>query len=396
VKVGINPETGKEMTRSARRDTQKEALEALQELLNLKSEGKLIAPNKKETLGAYLDRWLEQTVKPKRSASTYRAYKSVVTVHLKPVLGSKPMERVTREEVKAFMAAKAGQKVAMRAATAEKSKQGADRPTLSENMLDNILKVLHAAYEEAIADGRARMNPAHKVEVPNAAPRAEKPNHLTPEQVGKLLNVVQEENHELAPLLLFLFGTGTRINEACGLTWDCLDLGDSPKATIKQQLKRVEGKGLQVVPGTKTSKKGKGDGRRVLHLDPLVAQVLRDLKSKPFIEGPTVNPDPDGVVFRRSYGSRLDDGYVRKELKKLCEMAGVPIITSHKARHTFITTGIHAGRPEYTVKLYVGHGRSDVTSGYIHENEQAARAVASAVRNAYGITEFKIGEESAV
>ena len=57
-------------------------------------------------MGAFLDRWLSEVVKPKNRALTHVAYTSKVELHIKPTLGSVPLVKLTPDNVQALIAAK--------------------------------------------------------------------------------------------------------------------------------------------------------------------------------------------------------------------------------------------------------------------------------------------------
>ncbi len=57
-------------------------------------------------LSAFLDAWLEDSVKPSVRPRTYDSYKSVVSHHLKPSLGSVRLSKLTQQQIMAMMRAK--------------------------------------------------------------------------------------------------------------------------------------------------------------------------------------------------------------------------------------------------------------------------------------------------
>jgi integrase len=55
-------------------------------------------------LGDYLDRWLEDSLKPTVRQRTYDRYESIVRVHIKPTLGKVKLKDLTRAHVKTLYA----------------------------------------------------------------------------------------------------------------------------------------------------------------------------------------------------------------------------------------------------------------------------------------------------
>lgn len=54
-------------------------------------------------VGTFLERWLEDSVKPTVRPWTYRGYEVVVTNHLIPVIGKVRMSKLTPQDVQALM-----------------------------------------------------------------------------------------------------------------------------------------------------------------------------------------------------------------------------------------------------------------------------------------------------
>src|SRR5262249_33547093 len=60
-------------------------------------------PDKRQTLGAFLERWLQDSVKPKVAPRTYTSYRALVRVHLAPELGRVPLEKLTPQRIQTFL-----------------------------------------------------------------------------------------------------------------------------------------------------------------------------------------------------------------------------------------------------------------------------------------------------
>jgi integrase len=60
-------------------------------------------PDKRQTLGAFLDNWLEDSVRPKVAASTLKSYSYLVRVHLAPALGRVTLEKLTPQRIQTFL-----------------------------------------------------------------------------------------------------------------------------------------------------------------------------------------------------------------------------------------------------------------------------------------------------
>ena len=56
-------------------------------------------PHERWTLGAYLDSWLAEVVRPTRAPRTYQGYEAVVRRYLVPVIGHRPLARLSTRDV---------------------------------------------------------------------------------------------------------------------------------------------------------------------------------------------------------------------------------------------------------------------------------------------------------
>lgn len=358
--VGVDPVTGKLQYRGGRAASHAEATEKLRKLHAELLAGRVAAPTK-GTLGKYLDEWVENTIKPNRADSTYRQYRWLIDQHLIPHLGKKKIEDLRRPDVQKLIALKASQTVQPRA----KEAAGAPSAKLSRSTLRLIRAVLHAAYNDAIRDGLASINPASHVELPKAVKQA--PVSLTPEEARKLLDAAAQS--DLPEFWNFLFMTGTRLAEACGIRWQDIDF-DAGTVRISGQLLRTD-KVLAYVAGTKTNQ------IRSLHLVESLLNQLKALKSKQLIDGVS---DPDGIVFLNPYGRRLDPKFVRDRLAELCKAAKVKVISPHKARHTAATLAHAATGDIHAVQKLLGHSQVSLTADlYGHSSSIAQKRVANAL-----------------
>ena len=90
--VGRRPD-GRPDRHKVKAKSRKECLAKLLQLRQELAAGDLADPNR-VTVEAFFTEWLEGTVRVRRRASTYRQYKSLLTAHLLPALGRKPLKAV--------------------------------------------------------------------------------------------------------------------------------------------------------------------------------------------------------------------------------------------------------------------------------------------------------------
>src|SRR5438128_2199553 len=70
--------------------TRREVAQKLNEALRRKQQGVLFGSDRLR-LGAWLEHWLENVVKPEREPTTYEGHEIMVRCHIKPMLGTMPL-----------------------------------------------------------------------------------------------------------------------------------------------------------------------------------------------------------------------------------------------------------------------------------------------------------------
>ena len=98
---------------------------------------------------------------------------------------------------------------------------------LSLSVVDNIHSVIHPAFQMAVRDNVLRINPSDGVmaEIKKKSKNRPEPRHALTivEQRAFLDFLDRPENERWKPLFVTMFGTGCRVGEVIGLTWDDVD-----------------------------------------------------------------------------------------------------------------------------------------------------------------------------
>ena len=152
---------------------------------------------------------------------------------------------------------------------------------------------------------------------------------LRPDEVKRLIAAAPPG--KARSLLLFLYGTGVRINEACTLRWrDCWQrLDGSTQATIT----------------------GKGDKQRVILIPSQVWAQVATLAPHP--------PQPDALVFN------LDRRRAWELVKAAAIAANLPKVSPHWFRHAHAIHSLKGGAPIELVRDSLGHSSIAVTNCYL-------------------------------
>ena len=325
VTVGVNPETGKLISKSVYGRTQKvvrEKLNALQkgeqQAVNPPAAGPGIAseaanePEQKEiTVGEWLDTWLKEYLADVKQGTSIH-YESVIRLHLKPALGDIPLSQLRTPMVQKFY-----------------NKLRAEQR--SPKYIKNIHGVLHRALDMAVRVEYLERNPTRAV------------------------------------------FTGMRVGEIIGLTWDCVDF-EHGVIHIEKQLVQTRVKGQDYVFGT--LKNGK---TRVIAPAPFVMEVLKKHKADQKAQKREMGDLWDegkfpGLVFNHPDGSHYSQPTIWKEFQDILAAAGLEHHRVHDLRHTFAVNSIRAGDDIKTLQENMGHYSAAFTlDRYGHVTETMRR-----------------------
>ena len=158
-------------------------------------------------------------------------------------------------------------------------------------------------------------------------------------------------------LIELLYASGARVEEACTLTLDRLDLAQSQV--------RLEGKG------------GKD---RIVPIGGAAVRVLRsylDVARPTLLSGAraTSVAPTDGIVLRGDRGGPLGTRDARTIIGRLADTAGVGHVTPHTLRHSFATHLLEGGADLRVVQELLGHASLATTQRYTHLSRGRLREV---------------------
>ena len=216
--------------------TRKEGSEKLTEALAQAQKG-IIADTGAMTVGAFIDQWLEDSVRGSVRQSTYQRDESLCRVHIVPALGKKKLKTLNAADVQRFYRAKLDS-------------------GLSSATVHKLHVILHKAIKQAVRWGLAPPNVADDVDAPRIHKEEVRP--LTHEQARELLEPARDD--KLVALYVVAVQSGLRQGELLALRWEDVDL-EARTLQVRRTLTRNGGK-LAVGP-TKTAK-----GRRTVKLHP--------------------------------------------------------------------------------------------------------------------------------
>ncbi|MFK0249746.1 tyrosine-type recombinase/integrase [Amycolatopsis azurea] len=290
-------------------------------------------------LGEYLDYWLEHVVRPNRRPGTYAQCETIVRLYLKPKLGTKRISVLSVGAVQQCL-----------------NTLIATGTSVATTHV--VRKVLSGALTRACREQIITYNVARMAELPPSRAREIQP--WSPEEALTFLRSIG--SHPLYPAFLAILTYGLRRGEVLGLRWEDVNFA-SRNLDIRQQVQRI-GRGILIGP-LKTAA-----SRRTLPLVEAVEAALRIHAQKA-----ASRPEHD-LVFTSQNGTPLDPRNFSRLFTRLCETAGVRVITVHAMRHTTATILKDLGVPDRDAQLIFGHSRITTTQEIYQHGNMRSRRVA--------------------
>lgn len=342
--------------------TKKQAQTWLNKTLTERDAGVAIKPAQ-QTLGEYLDHWLESAAKPRVRPKTFAGYSDMLDRHIRPTLGLRPLSKLTPLEIqRAFHA------------MAERG--------LSARSIEYTRMILKQALKQAISWRLMVFNPCEGVQIPRQERR--EMQALAPDQARKFLAVVRGTQH--GALFELALTTGLRPSEYCALKWDDINF-ERGTLSVVRSIDFQPGGGW-LLEETKTR-----GSRRVVRLLPSVLHALAGHRLRQEEDRKNAGDDwrDEGFVFTNEKGSPVDrHNLANRHFKKILTEAGLPPIRLYDLRHTAATLSLAAGVPVKVVSEMLGHSgvalTLDVYSHVLpHMQEEAVQRVAALLEGENGI-----------
>ena len=337
--------------------TRQEVANKLAKALSSREDG-LVFDAGKQTVGEYLERWLEECVKGTVRASTLDRYKYTIGPHIKPALGRMKLKSLTPAHVRGFYR--------------EKLDAG-----LAPATVHKMHAVLHKALDQAVADGLIPRNAADALKLPRIDREEIAP--LTAEEANRLIEAARGDR--LEALYVLAIHTGLRQGELLALNWKDLDL-EAGTLQVRRTLTRRGGKHFLAEPKTKKS-------RRTVRLTVGAIAALQDHLKRQMEEMDRLGSlyKPGGLVFANEIGGIFNPSNLRnRSFARLLMRAGLSAETRfHDLRHTCATLLLSRNVNPKIVSEMLGHANIAITlDTYSHVlpdmQEKAAKALEEALR----------------
>lgn len=300
------------------------------------------------TVGEFLDQWLEEVVKPSVRPWTLAGYEVHVRLHLKPLIGKVPLDRLTPLHVQQLM-----------------NRRISDG--MKPKSVRSIRGTLRSALSHGVRWGLLSRNVAALVSSPRVEPYEISP--LTPAEAHILLKSLKGDR--LEALYSVALTMGLRQGEALGLTWQHVDL-ELGYVRIAKQLQRIDGQLQLVDPKTPRS-------RRVIAMPATIVNGLREHRARQNAERARAGErwTDSGFVFTGPEGLPLDGSAISKQFHRVLDRAGLPQRRFHDLRHSCATLLLVQGVSPRVVMDVLGHSQIGLTMNtYSHVIPELRREAA--------------------
>ncbi|GAB3339697.1 site-specific integrase [Micromonospora halotolerans] len=322
-------------------------------------------------LADYLPYWLAAYVTDLKP-TTARGYESAVRLHLIPALGTKRLDGLQVQHVKAFM--DDFRRKCLCCTNGLDKIRPADRRCCSvgrccqsypsARQIQFVHAVLRNALQHAMREELVSRNVAKLVRVPS--PRYKVGKGLSVDQVRKIL--AASAGHRLHALYVVAATMGLRRGELVGLRWSDVDL-DEGTLRVQQTVQRVAGQ-LHVLDA-KTE-----DSEAVLPLPEVTWLALLEHQERQQAERAALAEvwEDHGLVFPSERGTPLEPTNLSRSFARLRETAGLPGVRLHDLRHTVVSLLMELGVPPHVVQAIARHADVKITlKVYAHANLDAMR-----------------------
>jgi len=264
---------------------------------------------------------------------------------------------------------------------------------LSSNTLEGINNLVHPVLQLAVDDDLIRKNPSIGVYHSMKQDRPPPKTALSPEQTLKFLQFTKASDtyRHWLPILITLLGTGMRIGECTGLTWNDVDF-ESNTISVNHSLgyRPIDGHAEFYITTPKTRK-----GLRTIPMIPAVSEQLLTLHEKKDCAYATPSPVLNGhsdFVFRNRTGGLLCAHNVNRAITRILNEYNsveqsqaqqenrkpepIPHFSAHNLRHTFCTRLCEKESNMAVIQKIMGHSDISTTMGvYNHISQERLSTV---------------------
>lgn len=380
--AGVNPSTGKQITRSIYGKTQSEVRTKLRDTLTKIEKGTYVEPS-----GITVEEWVSSCIdtlskQGQIRPSTHENYSVLARTHIFPTLGRVKLSKLTARDVQKFYNALVDKPVTI---VAGKTKIAHEKRTLSARTVRVVHAILHRSMDVAVKQNILPLNPTAACILPEQEHKEMKTLPLNTAGLDKFFKTLAADVPEGETmgrhyaLFILELATGLRRGEILGLRWCDVDL-QAGTLVVAQQLTRTKGALAFSRPKTKLS-------RRMVKIPDSALGVLTSHYRRQCamrLRAGSAWQDND-LVFCNELGGPYDPSAIYHYLLRVLEKAGLPRIRFHDLRHTYATMALENGADTKSISAALGHYSTSFTMdtyGHVTEKlqEDSANKVDSVLK----------------
>lgn len=255
---------------------------------------------------------------------------------------------------------------------------------LSPQTVRHARSTLRRALNDAMREGILNRNVASLARPPRAPGREMRA--LTPAESGRLLSTTTDD--PMGPLYAVALGTGCRLGELLGLSWDDL-APDGSSLVVRRSMAATDEKNPETgkrrkawsLAEPKTSK-----SRRTIMLPSFAVEALRRQKARQAVDrlaAGTSWQDQHNLIFTDPIGRPARPDAVSRAFRFTATRLGLQPVRFHDLRHSAATLLLAAGVPLKVVSETLGHSSIAITADvYQHVTPDLRREAAEALDRA--------------
>ena len=347
--AGHDPATGKTIYKNVLGKTQAEVKDKLKRAIDENSQLDIVKAGQ-YTVGQWMEVWFENYAKLKVRPSSHQTYRGYIDHHIKPYIGSIPLNKLTSLELQKLY------KKLLDSGRIDRVESKGQPKGLSVKTVRNINQIISSAMELAKEQRLILCNPTESCALPKLEHREMKT--LTAEQLASFLHEAKESG--VYEMYYIELATGLRRGELLGLKWEDIDLRQGI-IHVRRQVARINGEITEAPLKTKNS-------YRAVSIGPDAVEILKEQKKKV----------ADEYVFPSPNGGPISPDSVIHMLHRVLKRAGLPKVRFHDLRHTFATLALQNGVDIKTVSGMLGHFSAGFTlDTYAHVTTAAQKAAAN-------------------
>lgn len=296
------------------------------------------------SLGRYLIDWLENEHRDLIAHGTYKRYRSLINIHIRPGIGHIDLQKVTSGHINSLL----------------KSMNEKGQSARSRQQARAVLAI---SLKQARIKGIIAINPVENVPVPQNKSMQFEP--LSINEVTNLLSTFEGTFMEARLHIALL--CGLRQGEALALTWSDINFEEST-LSVSKQVQTVNG--VRSLTELKTNR-----SKRTIALGASTLEVLRRHKTRIYGSEPQSN-----LLFPAENGGFMHSTNDFNNWKRSLRVCGIKRRRLHDARHTAATLMYSQNVGIETISRVLGHSNSSITSKlYVHTAIEPMRTAAEAV-----------------